>query len=519
MYDLVIKNGKIIDGTGSPSYFSDIAITDGKIVCISKGLQGAKKTIDAKGLVVTPGFIDSHSHVDNAMLTYPDQTEKIEQGITTSIAGQCGETQAPISKDANSETAEIIGEFGKATDVFKTMGTFLNIVKTVPQGSNTATYVGFNAIRSAVMGMENRHSTKEELDKMKVLLRDAMENGAMGLSFGFEYTPGCFASFDELVELAKVVAEYNGLISAHLRSEDDFLFEAVEEFLTIVRKSGVRGVISHHKSAKKENWGKVNHTLKMIDEINQDGYEVYLDVYPYTASHTSLASMMVLRKYRAGGSACLVENLENYSIREELKQSIINRWGEDMSFVMITKCKAYPGFVGMRVPEIAKIHGKDVYDTMFDLIKDSNDDCNACYFTMCEDDIETVLKHPRAMIATDSSVARGNTYYHPRLRGTFPRVLGRYVRERRITTLSEMIRKMTSMPARVYGLKGKGILSEGFDADICIFDEEKIIDCAEFDACHKKAEGLNYVILNGEIVVENSNYNGKRMGKIILIKR
>ena len=270
MYDLVIKNGNIIDGTGSPSYHCDIAICEGKIVRMSKNITGGKQIVDAAGLVVTPGFIDSHSHSDTQILTRPDQIEKIEQGITTSIAGQCGGTKAPISIDA--KVCEV-GDFGKNTDVYRTMGNFLSIAKDIPLGSNIATFVGHRALRSAVIGEENRNPSPEELEQMKALLRDGMEHGALGVSFGLIYHPSCFAHTDELIALAKTAAQYNGLVSAHIRNEGDELVQATEEFITIIKASGARGILSHHKAAYKNNWGKVSATLRMIDKANEDVYD------------------------------------------------------------------------------------------------------------------------------------------------------------------------------------------------------------------------------------------------------
>ena len=396
------------------------------------------------------------------------------------------------------------------------MGTFLDTAKEVPQGANIAIFVGHNALRRAVMGMEKRAPLEEELERMKELLREALEHGAMGISFGLIYPPGSYADTEELIALAKVAGEYHALVAAHIRDENNFVVRAAEEFIRVVRESGARGVLSHHKSTLKENWGKVNHTLRMIDEANEEGVEVYCDVYPYTASNTSLAVTFIPKEFHSPEGTDYRKLLADSETRKKIKENQIQKRGnDDLSWVQIIGCTGYPQYVGMRVSEIAKIHGKDVYDTIYDMIEKSGD-CNACYFTMCEEDVETVLRHPRAMICTDSDVVIKQTVYHPRLRGSFPRVLGRYVRERGVTTLPEMIRKMTAMPAAVYGLKGKGLLREGFDADICIFDPEKIIDHADFIQCHARAEGLNYVILGGEVVVEDAVFNGKRMGKVIL---
>lgn len=517
MYDLVIKNGKVIDGTGSPGFYSDIAIKDGKIVKIAKRIDSGVRVVDAKNLVVTPGFIDSHSHADTNILEYPDQIEKAEQGITVSIGGNCGTTVAPISLK---HTVYDVASFGKNTDVYKTMGTFLNIAKDVPVGAGLATFVGHSALRKATMGSDNREPSKEELEKMGELLREGIENGALGVSFGLIYPPSCFAKTDELIYLAKIAAKCGGMISAHIRDEGYTFCSACEEFLEVIKASGARGVFSHHKAMYKENWGKVNHTLRMIDQANEEGYDVYCDVYPYTASRTVLSARFIPQEYHSGGNDVLVERLADDSIREEIKKINIEKFGadDDLSWVLITKCDAYPQYSGLRLNEIAKMHGKDVYDTICDIVKDCKNECHACYFLMCEEDVETVIAHPRSMICTDSGVMGDAKVYHPRLRGSFPRALGRYVRERSVVSLHEMIRKMTSMPATVYGLKGKGILKEGFDADICIFDPEKIIDGADYTHCHKRAEGLNYVIIDGEVVVENAVYNGKRKGKVIANK-
>ena len=513
MFDLLIKNGTVINGTGAPGFYADIAIKDGKIVRIGNGLEGAETVLDATGLTVTPGFIDSHSHSDNAILEYPDLLEKIEQGITTSIGGQCGSSPAPVSRDLDPADAPQVAEFGKATDVYRTFGTFVETAKGVPTGSNTALLVGHSALRKAAMGMENRRPTEAELEKMKSLLRDGMEHGALGVSFGLIYTPGCYADTEELKQIAAVVGEYHGIVAAHIRDENDHLIRSVDEFLEAIRYSGARGVISHHKSAGRDNWGKIHTTLRMIDQANAEGLNVWCDVYPYTASHTSLAATFIPAPLHARG---VLQVLQDPAQREEIKAWNRTQRSGDLSFVQITICKNMPQYEGLRIPEIAAQMGVDEYDAVFNLITGSENQSSACYFTMCEEDVETALAHPRAMVCTDSSVARDNAVFHPRLKATFPRVLGRYVRQRGVTSLPEMIRKITSMPAAVYGLPGKGLLWEGMDADICIFDAEKIRDKAEFTNCQQRAEGLNYVILNGKIVVRDAVYQGGRPGRLLL---
>lgn len=385
----------------------------------------------------------------------------------------------------------------------------------VPIGSNLAMLIGHGSLRKTVIGIENRIPTFPEINKMKQLLEEGLKHGAYGMSLGLFYAPGCYAELPELIELAKVVAKHNGIVAAHIRNEDSELIPAVKEFITLIRESGVKGVLSHHKVTKEDNWGKISHSLHLIDEANKNGCEIYCDVYPYNASSTQLSSAFVHKKYLALGKEGVIRALSNPNERRFITELAIERHGEDLNWVMVTDCKSHPEFEGKRIPEIAELWNKSQYDALFDLIVDTELVCNGCFFTVREEDIEAVLAHPRAMICTDASVAKNLNVYHPRLRGSFPRVLGRYVRERQVTSLPEMIRKMTSLPATVYGLKKKGLLLEGFDADICIFDADKIIDHATYSNCTAKAEGLNYVIINGHIVAKDAEYTGIKAGQIL----
>ncbi len=518
MYYIIIRNGKILDGTGGPSFYADIAVKDGKIAKVSKIIrESAEREIDARGLTVTPGFIDSHSHNDSWVLLQPLQKEKIEQGITTSIGGQCGGSPAPYS--GSREKAEQVGEFGLECDIYKDMSTFLSIARTVPQGANSMVLVGHNSIRDAVMGNAFRAPTEEELEKMKAFVRDAMEAGALGLSFGLGYNPGCYSEVPEMSALAKVAAEYGGVVTAHIRNEGDNVAAAVKEFLQVLRESGARGVVSHLKSSdREENWGKVHNLMRLIDEANAEGLDVYADVYPYNAYNTSLLPIFGTIEFRANSHDVMLEELKKPEVRAALRKRNVERYGrEDLDWVQLNTIANAPQYEGKRMSEVAAMMGKeDHYDALFDLLILNDLKGMACYFGISDDDVCAIMGYERAMIGTDSGVGRPTLRkYHPRLRGSFPRVLGRYVREKGACTLPEMIRKMTSMPAAVYSLDTKGLIKVNMDADICIFDENKIIDGATFVDCTLKNEGLNYVIVGGKIAAVDGEATGEKGGRVI----
>lgn len=492
MYDILIKNGQLINGTGSPAIRGDIAIKDGKIAKIARHIPGEAKTvIDAAGKVVTPGFIDSHSHADSNVKEHPEQIEKVEQGITTSVAGQCG------GSVCGADAAE-----------------FLDAYRSAKLGANMAMLIGHGTLRRAVLGTANRVPTPEELEKMKAMMRDAMEHGALGVSFGFIYAPGCFAKTPEAIEIAKVVGEYHGIAAIHLRSEAAQLVHSVQEFITIVRESGVRGVISHHKAAgREENWGKIHTTLRMIDQANEEGLELYADVYPYNAASTGFSSAFIPNEWRDGGKESVLQKANDPELVAQIKEAYYAKY-QDMSWLMAVRCPGCEEFNGMMIPEIAEKLGVDEFEAAMEITRRTEDRALAVFFSICEEDVETVMSHPRVMICTDSGV-KTRPGYHPRMRGSFPRTLGRYVRERKVTSLPEMIRKMTAMPAAVYGFKSKGLLWEGFDADICIFDPDTIIDRASYVNPDLRAEGLDYVIIGGKIAAINAVATGELGGTML----
>lgn len=501
MYDLIIKNSTILDGTGAEGFISDLAIKDGKIAKLAPDIRDGKTIIDAAGLTLTPGFIDSHSHCDLSLLTQQDQKELAEQGITFSITGQCGSSIAP---------SPIAGRCA-------TMEGFMDHARQLPLGAGFGILVGHGTLRLKVVDMGNRPVTDDELRQMEQLLESSLKSGAIGMSLGLTYPPGSYADTHELMALARVVARYGGVIDAHIRNEGDQLLESVEEFITVIKSAGCKGIISHHKAADKANWGKVHQSLAMVDKAAAGGVEVYADAYPYCASMTSLLARFVPRQFHPAGTDNVLTLLDDLALCEKIKVWATKKWGTDLSWVLVADCEARPGYIGKTMNEIAEMKGlTDRYEAVFELLRETKGKTRACFTMMCEEDVKYVLAHPRVMIGTDSDMGGHSKLYHPRLRGTFPRVLGKYVREEKVTSLPEMIRKMTSLPAHVYDLPGKGRIVEGYDADICIFDPEKIRDAADYVNCSLPNQGLHYVLIDGKVVVENNQYNGTRAGRMFV---
>ena len=501
MYDLIIKNATVIDGTGKENFAADVAIINGKIAKVAAGLTGSKDVIDAAGLVLTPGFIDSHSHSDLSLLKNPVQTMGVEQGITFAVTGHCGGTLAPSSSPDGCATVQEL--FDRTVNV--------------PMDHNIAVLVGHGTIRKKVIGTENRPVTDEELKQMEALLEESLQAGAIGMSLGLTYVPGSYSDIRELTALAKVVARHGGVVTAHIRNEGDTLIESVEEFLTVLKNSGCPGVISHLKAADKENWGKVKQCLAMVDAAEAEGVQVYADAYPYCASATSLLARFVPRQFHPRGITRVVSLLDDPQMCKTLKAWATEKWGTDMSWVMMSSYPVNRDFNGKNINEIAEIMGmEDRYEAIYTLLRQSGGVGHAFFTMMCEEDVKYILSHPKVMIGTDSNMGNALTTHHPRRRGTFTRVLGKYVRDEGVTTLPEMIRRMTSLPAKVYGLSGKGIIKEGYDADLCVFDPLTIQDTADYVNCASPNKGLHYVLIDGKVVLEDNVFNGTKAGKMFV---
>ena len=499
MYDLVIRGGLVYDGLGNAPKICDVAVKDGVIVRVGEIPEKGTREIDAKGLSVTPGFIDSHSHGDGSVRKKPLMDCVTEQGITTALTGQCGSSIYPVPSLGPDQSAK----------------EFFDELKKHRSGMNFALFVGHSALRKTVMGKSMNEPTPEEMAQMKKLLADGLKEGAMGLSLGLGYVPSIYSKKEELYELAQVVKEYGGVIAAHIRNESDFVVEAVQEFIDVANSADLVGVISHFKACKVRNHGKVVRMMELVDEAVAQGHPIYMDVYPYVATSTSLNAPFVTKELQSLPTEQIMEELKKPEVRAAQQAWAEPLQGSDLEFAMVVGAKKTPQHLGKRVSEIAKEQGKKPYDALYDLLIENNMVAKAVYFSISEEDMMQVMRHPRCMIGTDGGNIAGLTHYHPRNRGTFPRVLGKYVREKGVTSLEEMIRKMTSLPASVYGFAKKGKIAEGMDADLCIFDAAVIRDKASFVEPGQRNVGLNYVIVGGEITVENNVKNDVLSGKFV----
>ncbi len=533
-FDILIKNAKVIDGSENPWMPREIGIKEGKIIKILPKLKSetADKVINAGGLITCPGFINMHSHSDMLLPFYNRMDTAIRQGITTEVVGMCGESLAPIPSEKVDVFKKLFappmgGELKITWDTFKS---YLNEVSKMHVPCNLAFCVGFSTIRVAGgPGFENRSPTEKEMQTMKSLVAEAMEAGAFGMSTGLIYSPQVFAKTEEIIELAKVVAQYNGLYFSHIRGEGNTLIEAVKEFIEIVEKSGVAGgQIAHHKVADKRLWGMSKETLRLIEEANERGLSITYDQYPYNRGQSGLVSTLPPWT-REGGPDKILERLKDPEIREKIKTDIFadqNKWeswikavGFEHVYISFLKNKNWKDVEGKNISEITKIKGKiDEWETYFKLLIDEKTDIPITIESIHEEDIRRIMKGRYHMVGTDANAFKhlpGFKIFHPRTYGTYPKILGKYVRDEGLLTMEEAIRKMTSFPAQRLGLRDRGLIREGYWADIVIFDPMTVRDNATFEDPHQFPSGIIDVIVNGVLVVENEKQKRKYPGKIL----
>ncbi len=509
----MIRGGIVVDGTGSPWFRADVGIDGGKISKVGD-IRGVRpeEAIDARGLVVCPGFIDMHSHSDLTLLKSPMSEQKVRQGVTTELLGQDGFSVAPVRKETVSQlrafVAGLLGELDKEWS-WTSLGDYFTALEERGIATNVASYVGHATVRVAAMGFEERAPDREEREDMKGLTAQAMREGAVGLSSGLVYPPSCYATTDELVELSQVVAQYGGIYTSHIRGESDTLVESLEEALTIGRRAEIPVHISHHKASGRNNWGKVKTTLGMIDKARGEGLDVTCDQYPYTAGSTMLGVIIPPWAHQ-GGVDGLIRRLRDPEMRSRLRKDMkegVPGWSSYLKAagwenILITYCKKSKELEGKTLAQIANEKGKDPFDIAFDLFIEENAAVSIALFYLSEDDVRTVMRHPTVMVGTDGLLG-GKP--HPRVYGTYPRILGRYVRDEGVLTLEDAVRKMTSLPAQRLGLWDRGILQEGFWADITVFDPKTVLDKATFTEPHQFPLGIEYVIINGSIVLEKGS--------------
>jgi N-acyl-D-amino-acid deacylase len=519
-YDILIENGRVIDGTGNPWIKADVGVVDDRIEAVG-GLGGsaAERRIDARGFVLAPGFIDIHSHSDYSVLIDPRVESKVRQGVTTEVVGNCGGSAAPMSP----EVREYRGRYMRASvgEEFEfnweTMGDYLGLIDSAGASFNVVALVGHGTVRQNVMGYDNRVPTSSELADMKGLVAGAMEDGAWGMSTGLIYPPSVYAKTEEIVELARVLAGYSGIYFSHIRGEGETLLEAVKEAVQIGDEANVPVEIAHFKASGKAHWGKTKESLKLVEEGRLRGVDVTFDQYPYIASSTGLAALMP-HWAQEGGADMLLERLRDTEVRGKIVEgpATVTR---DWNAVMIASAKNHPEYEGKTITEVAKLEDKNEMEAVFDLLLAEDAQVSIVSFGMSEDDVRRVMRSPYGMVGSDGSAVSprgvlGRGKPHPRYYGTFPRVIGHYVREG-VLLLQEAVRKMTSAPAQRLGLRDRGLLREGFKSDIAVFDPDKVKDEATFVDPHRYASGIPYVIVNGTVVVDNGEHTGELPGKAL----
>ena len=496
--DILIENGKLIDGTGNSWMVGDLAIKDGKIV--AKGHLTnwtANKIIDATGLVVSPGFIDVHTHIEDLEKKDPEANNFLFDGVTTVITGNCGTSHTDIKK-------------------------YFDYLDGLKLSINVGTLVGHNDVRKAVMGTARRNPTEEEMQKMETLVEKAMQDGAVGLSTGLIYIPGTYSKTEEVVRLAKAAAKYNGVYTSHIRSEGDSVAIAVNEALDIARKAKIAVEISHYKVVGEQNWGRSKETIPLIIKAREEGIDATIDQYPYTASSTNMGTMLpswVL----ADSQDSIVARLANPAIRKRIMDFMLKglkkRGLEHFTYAVVANYKADKSYNGKSIEDLNTMLGKahtaeEEANTVMDMM--SKGGSSMVFHGMCEEDVKAIMQYPFNMFASDGGIrVIGEGVPHPRSYGTNARVLGKYVREQKVLSLEEAIRRMTSLPAQKFQLKNIGLLCEGYHADITIFDENTINDLSTFDNPHQYSVGVKYVLVNGKLTINDSKHTGERNGRTV----
>ncbi len=520
--DLIIKHGTVIDGTGMPKKNLDIGIKDDKIALMDLSIQkDGCPTICADKMIVAPGFVDIHSHSDFLWLICPESDSKILDGVTTEVCGNCGLSAFPLRGKVLEKRAQGLARYRIAL-TWRSAAEFYDVAEKIRSSINRAFLVGHGNIRACALEYENRSPNLHELSCMIKDLEESMEAGAFGMSSGLIYPPGCYAAREEIGEMCKTVRDYGGFYATHMRSEGDTLEDALEEAIEVSRCSGVGLQISHLKTAGNRNWHKIKNIKTIIERARGEGVNITCDRYPYTAAATDLDAILPHWVYE-GGTEAQLQRLKDAGIRRRIADEVSQM--EDDSFwdeVMISSVyhEKNKWIVGKTISEISQELNKPPLETVFDLLIEEETRVDIFLFSMCEENLESILGWDFVFAGSDSSLRTNHGILsegkpHPRSYGTFSRILGRFCREKKLFSEEKAIQKMTGLPAQKVGLYKRGLIKEGYFADITIFHPEKIIDKSTFTEPHQYSEGIEYVIINGKITVKNGKHTGATYGRIL----
>ena len=528
-FDLLVRGGRVVDGSGRPAYTADVAIKDDRIVKIGNLSQAtATRVIDARDLVVAPGFIDMLGQSETYLLIDPRANSKVMMGVTTEITGE-GESIAPINERQIKEQEDFLRRFNLTID-WRTLDEYFKRLEKQGSGVNLGTFVGATQVREYVIGYDDRPPTAAELDQMKKLVADAMRDGALGLSTSLQYVPARFAKTDELVELAKVAHQYGGIYATHQRSEANTIDVSLDEVFEIAQKAQIPVEIWHLKTAYKKNWGRMAHVLTRIKQARDRGLDVTADIYPYIAGSTALSACLPPWALE-GGTEKMLNRLRDAPTRQRLKKEIseeqteweniyLGSGGPSGVLIGAVVNRELESLQGKRISEIADQQKKDPLDVVFDLILADKGQTGAIYFMMSEADMRAAMQSPFVSFCTDSGARAtdgplAGSKSHPRGWGSYPRILGRYVRDEKLLSLETAVHKMTGAPAARVGLRERGLIKEGMFADITVFDPAKVIDRATFESPNQYPAGIEFVLVNGKISVDKGQRTPALAGRVL----
>jgi N-acyl-D-amino-acid deacylase len=527
MLDVKIEGATVIDGTGTAGGRADVGVRNETIVAIGDlSREHAGRSLNASGKVLAPGFIDMHSHSDWRLWENRRAESKIRQGVTTEVVGNCGFSPAPVAPEFVDELRGFALHVPKGMDfAWRTFGDYLDAFDADGLALNVAHLVGHGTLRIAAMGFARRAPTAPELSRMQKLLADAMDDGAFGVSTGLIYAPGSYSTTDEIVAVARAAARRRGFYASHLRGEGATLLEAVAEAITVGREADIPVQISHLKAAGRPNWGKVADALALIDGARVEGLDVLADAYPYTASSTSLRTLLPDWALE-GGAEGMLARLRDSGGRAGIREAITATRGESMALrvgwenILLVGMSARRDAEGCRLSEVAAARGREPADTLLDLLVEEGGRGGVILFQMDEGDFKRALAHPAVMIGSDgSSLAptgpMAASKPHPRSYGTFPRVLGHYARDERTISLPQAVHKMTGLPARRLGLRDRGVVRVGARADLVVFDAKRVIDVATYDEPHRYPAGIEHVLVNGSFVIRDGEHTGSLPGRVL----